>query len=592
MVPARRSLLGFRMRSRGPVLRAAVSAARLVVSVAAFVAVPSSLAAEPPNQNDPCSSAGRNTCGTVGVGFYAKNRYGIRWFGDFRGAVPGKRRTFCIDLRFWYASRAYRYREAPAGPLRNRDGERVRPARQERMAYALWTYGQSANAKQQAAVGLYVHALIGDARPGEADPAVLGSEVAVLYRKIAAAAYRYHGPYTIEARFGSEPVVGRPGRATIRVRSAEGNALPGVLLKLSAEGGIDVPAEARTDADGLAVVSLTSFRAGPGRLRVETGPVPSTLPSIYRATTPAAGPNAQRLAAPASQRVTATVSVSVRAVPALRTVASAEVARRGATIFDRIFVSGLGRTTAEIRVELFGPFATRSAIRCQGRAYWSGTVTAAGDGVIRSPAVKLTRAGFYAYRERLVGSPSVDQVTTECPLAAETSLIAPHIIAGGRSRAAYAPAPKPPESRPVRLQVASIGIDAAVVPVAIDVRRSVLAIQPSINRAGWWQDGQAPGTASGAILVAGHVDSARVGEGAFFSLGKAQTGDEVRLRTANGRTFTYRVVSLRAYAKNTLPTSLYSGKGAPRLVLVTCGGPFDRASGHYRDNIVVTAVPS
>ena len=29
-----------------------------------------------------------------------------------------------------------------------------------------------------------------------------------------------------------------------------------------------------------------------------------------------------------------------------------------------------------------------------------------------------------------------------------------------------------------------------------------------------------------------------------------------------------------------------------RLVLVTCGGPFDQAAGHYRDNIVVTAVPA
>jgi len=26
-------------------------------------------------------------------------------------------------------------------------------------------------------------------------------------------------------------------------------------------------------------------------------------------------------------------------------------------------------------------------------------------------------------------------------------------------------------------------------------------------------------------------------------------------------------------------------------VLVTCGGPFDATGGHYRDNIVVTAVP-
>ncbi len=33
-------------------------------------------------------------------------------------------------------------------------------------------------------------------------------------------------------------------------------------------------------------------------------------------------------------------------------------------------------------------------------------------------------------------------------------------------------------------------------------------------------------------------------------------------------------------------------RGRPRLVLVTCGGPFDRVAGHYRDNVVLTAVPA
>lgn len=579
------------MRSWGPVLRAAVPAAALVAVVAALVAVPSSLAAVPPNQDDPCSNAGRNTCGTLGVGFYGKNRYGIRWFGDFRGAVPGKRRTFCIDLRYWYASRAYRYSQGSPGVLRNRDGETVPPERQQKVAYAIWTYGQSTKPKQQAAVALYVHSQIGDARPGEVDPSPLGRDGLAIYRKIAAAASRYHGPYRVDVRLSGEAVVGRPVRATLRVLSAAGNALPNVPLKLSAAGGIDLH-RVQTNAAGVAVVSITALQAGLNRLRVETGPLSSTLPAIYRATTAAAAPNAQRLAAPSSQRVTATVPVPVQATPLLRTVASAEVARRGGSIFDRIFVSGLGRTTAKIQVELFGPFGARSAIRCLGSPYWSGTITADGNGTIRSPAVKLTRAGFYAFRERLVGSSWVRQVTTECPLARETSLVAPHIVAGGRTRLAHVAAPKPSPTQPVRVEVASVGIDAAVVPVGIDVRQSVLAIQPSIRRAGWWRDGQAPGAATGAILVAGHVDSKDAGEGAFFALRKARKGNEVRLRTRNGRTFTYRIVSAHAYRKDALPTSIYSRDGAPRLVLVTCGGPFNRKTGHYRDNIVVTALPS
>jgi hypothetical protein len=44
--------------------------------------------------------------------------------------------------------------------------------------------------------------------------------------------------------------------------------------------------------------------------------------------------------------------------------------------------------------------------------------------------------------------------------------------------------------------------------------------------------------------------------------------------------------------KSKLPTSIFSRRGRPRLVLVTCGGPFDPSIGRYRDNVVVTAVPA
>src|SRR5262245_24807745 len=94
--------------------------------------------AAPPNRADPCAKAGRNTCGTLGVGFYKVYRYGIRWFGDYRGVLPGATRAFCIDLRYWYASRAYRYRAQPVAGLRNREGERVPTNRLRELSYAVW----------------------------------------------------------------------------------------------------------------------------------------------------------------------------------------------------------------------------------------------------------------------------------------------------------------------------------------------------------------------------------------------------------------------------------------------------------------------
>jgi sortase (surface protein transpeptidase) len=117
-------------------------------------------------------------------------------------------------------------------------------------------------------------------------------------------------------------------------------------------------------------------------------------------------------------------------------------------------------------------------------------------------------------------------------------------------------------------------------------------VPPQIWRTGWWQDGAAPGSTSGAVLIAGHVDRAGVGPGAFFRLKDSRPGQLVHVKTADGRTYTYRVTSVRFYLKSNLPTNIYSTTGAPRLVLVTCGGPFIESAGHYRDNVVLTAVPA
>jgi hypothetical protein len=102
----------------------------------------------------------------------------------------------------------------------------------------------------------------------------------------------------------------------------------------------------------------------------------------------------------------------------------------------------------------------------------------------------------------------------------------------------------------------------------------------------------APSAASGSILLAGHVDSARSGKGALFPLARATAGELVRLTTAAGQTVAYRVASVHRYPKSALPMSVYSPAGPARLVIVTCGGRFDPAAGHYRDNVVVTALPT
>jgi hypothetical protein len=288
-----------------------------------------------------------------------------------------------------------------------------------------------------------------------------------------------------------------------------------------------------------------------------------------------------------------------RATPAVTTVASSQGVRPGARIFDRIRVTGLGKTPAQVEVRLFGPFASRAAMTCGGTPLWKGTVPVSGDGEFRSPQVRVPRAGFYTYRERIVGTPTVAGVETGCGEEAETSLARPLILTGRgdpvtlaapATLAAAAAAPSA-ASDPVHVRLARLGIDADVYGADIDTRLGVLDVPQDIDRVGWWRDGAAPGASTGTILLAGHVDSAKRGAGAFYALKGARRGDTVTVRSDGGTTRSYRVTSMRRVRKAALPAGIFTRGGERRLVLVTCGGPFDAARGRYRDNVIVTAVP-
>jgi hypothetical protein len=549
---------------------------------AAFFAAPADAAA-PPNPHDPCARAGRDVCGTTGVGFYAANRYGTRWYGDYRGAVRDvPAAAFCIDLRFWYASRSYGYRESTRA-LTTRGGAAVSARTQAMMSYAIWSSGRSTTPAQQAAVMLFVHRMMGDARPGELDARVLGRGVTARYATLAQAARRFHGPYRLVARVPGSLSVSRPGSVTVRVVAASGQGVPGVRLRLAGRGVTLAASDVRTDAGGSATVQLTPSVAGP-RLTVVTEALAAERPRILVPTVGAAVANGQRLAAPASSPVTA--SFDLTAAPQVLAAASSDVVRKGSQAFDRITPRGLTGSPVTIGVDLFGPFASRAEIRCVGTPAWSGSVTATTDRAVRSPGVTLRRVGFYAFRERTAAGMS------ECGRPASTLLATPAIVAGRTAGAARARSGAVVAGQPVRVRLASLGIDAPVGAVGIDMKQGILAIPPGLHRAGWWKEGSAPGASTGAILIAGHVDSSHGGPGAFFRLRHASAGQTVAVTTTGGRTYTYRVVSVQTVGKSALPTSVYSLRGRPRLVLVTCGGPFDARSGHYRDNVVVTAVPA
>jgi hypothetical protein len=159
---------------------------------------------------------------------------------------------------------------------------------------------------------------------------------------------------------------------------------------------------------------------------------------------------------------------------------------------------------------------------------------------------------------------------------------------------AAGPAPSHPAAPfvPARVRVPRIGIDAPVVPVTVRPD-GLLAVPADVRTVGWWSAGAPAAAPSGTVVLAGHVDSARQGPGAFFGIRALEPGDRVILSSVSGRTTAYTVAARRQYPKSALPAGQVFGQEATsRLVLVTCGGSFDWATRHYSDNVVVYALPA
>ncbi len=150
-----------------------------------------------------------------------------------------------------------------------------------------------------------------------------------------------------------------------------------------------------------------------------------------------------------------------------------------------------------------------------------------------------------------------------------------------------AAAPLNPAS-PDRLQIPALGVSTTVVGLGLSADGS-LQVPGNFSQAGWYRASPTPG-ALGPAVVVGHVDSAASGPAVFYRLADLRPGDGMTIQRADGSTAVFTVTGVREYPKDHFPTGLvYANTSDAALRLITCGGGFDAASGHYRDNIVVFA---
>ena len=141
-------------------------------------------------------------------------------------------------------------------------------------------------------------------------------------------------------------------------------------------------------------------------------------------------------------------------------------------------------------------------------------------------------------------------------------------------------------STPVRLQIASIGVDTTLMSLGLRSDGS-MQVPTGGFPAGWYSGGPTPGEL-GPAVIAGHVDMK--GPGVFYKLHDVKAGDQVTVTRADGSKPVFRVTGVGQYLKDQFPTKLvYGNINHSGLRLITCGGTFNSQSGHYEDNLVVFA---
>lgn len=142
-------------------------------------------------------------------------------------------------------------------------------------------------------------------------------------------------------------------------------------------------------------------------------------------------------------------------------------------------------------------------------------------------------------------------------------------------------------STPTVLKIPSLSLTVSLSSLGLNTDGTA-QVPTNVQQPGWYRLGPSPGEIGSAVIL-GHVDSSQ-GPGVFFNLRSLATGDVVDVMLADGITAQFKVTAVAMYPKATFPDeAVYASDGSSALKLVTCGGTFDTATGHYLSNLVVSA---
>ncbi|TMR23200.1 class F sortase [Nonomuraea turkmeniaca] len=151
------------------------------------------------------------------------------------------------------------------------------------------------------------------------------------------------------------------------------------------------------------------------------------------------------------------------------------------------------------------------------------------------------------------------------------------------------PAPAMMPSTPVRIVIKRLGINAPIKAVGLAKDGTIQVPPPdNPNLVGWYRNMSTPGQAGPAVLL-GHKDT-RTRSAVFSALFQIKNGDTIEVKRQDRTTAVFTVGGVEQANKKTFPTQrVYGPQDNAQLHLITCGGTYDRRTGHYTDNIIVYA---
>ena len=144
-------------------------------------------------------------------------------------------------------------------------------------------------------------------------------------------------------------------------------------------------------------------------------------------------------------------------------------------------------------------------------------------------------------------------------------------------------------SRPVSVRIPAIDVQLPLIELGLQSDGTLAVPSGSqVSKGAWFTGSPAPG-ATGPAVIEAHVTTA-TGKGPFFRLASLTEGDRATVRLADGSSVGFTVYRVARYPKDAFPTGdVYGNTAGPELRLITCGGEFDRSTGHFDDNTVVYA---